>query len=303
MKNFKTPILLIIFNRPDKVKAIMDVLSKIQPSYLYIAADGPRENIKGEKEKCTQARRLTENTPWACERHTHYLDKNNGVDKAIEIAISWFFSEVEEGIILEDDCMPNEDFFQFTQTLLNKYRDDKKIMVICGTNFQDGTKHGEASYYFSKYHLNWGWASWRRAWSHFDSKLEKLDDFIDNKKIETTLKDEVQRRYWLGFFKKIRSGKFSFVDSKWQFSIWNAGGICIVPNANLVKNIGNGPDATHTKMSTDLTAPSEELGPLSHPSNIKIDDNADDYFFYKVHHKTFLKKLRDKILIMINAYF
>lgn len=301
MKNeIKTPVLLIIFNRPDKVSALIGSLSKVKPLYIYISADGPRENVPSDKIKCDEARKVAQEINWPCEIHTNFYDKNLGVDIGMEKAMSWFFSNVEEGIICEDDCIPHSDFFRFTSELLERYRSNKKVMLISGTNFQDNIKRGEASYYFSNY-PTWGYAMWRRTWEIFDSNLSGLDEFIKENKIDTILKNEKQKKYWVRFFKQIRSKKYNFTDTRLLFSIWNNNGLTIIPNRNIVKNIGFDIEATHsTTGGEERSIDTESLGGIINDDTFVINREADDYFFNKIHEVSIYKKILYELNQLIN---
>ena len=300
--SFSTPVLLIIFNRPDKVKKLIEALAEIQPQYLYISADGPRSHVATDTANCNEARYLAQTISWPCEIHTNFSAKNLGVDKGMETAMNWFFSSVEEGIVIEDDCIPHRDFFRFTENLLEKYRDNPRIMLICGSNFQDGIARGTESYYFSEY-PTWGYAMWRRTWTQFDSTLSHLEEFEKEHRIDEILEDPRQKKFWLNFFRKIRRGKFNFTDTRLAFSMWNAYGMCIIPNVNLIKNVGFGSDATHTTASDkDKSIETQPLGTIVHPPAIAINRTADDYFFYKTHNNSFLKKALIKIKILGAGY-
>lgn len=292
----ETPLLLIVFNRPDKVRALMALLGTVRPSHLYISADGPRDTVPTDAERCAETRALAQQVSWPCEIHTNFSEVNLGVDPGMESAMSWFFKNVEEGIILEDDCIPDPTFFSFTSELLEKYRGTKEVFMICGTNFQDGHVRGNASYYFSRY-PTWGYAMWRRSWEVFDSKLSHFPEFKRSGKIDTLLHEPAQKKFWLSFFRKMYDGKYSFTDTRLLFSMWNAGAVCIIPNVNLVQNIGFGMDATHsTTGAQERSVASDALqGAMTHPQAIIVDRTADDYFFTKIHRVSFLKRITTKI--------
>ena len=248
----KTPILLIIFNRPDTTQQVFNAIRQAQPRQLFVAADGPREDKDGEAEKCQRTREIVKQVDWDCEVRTLFQEKNLGCGLGPVTAINWFFENAEEGIILEDDCLPHPGFFVFCETLLDYYRDNEKIMHISGNNFQYGRKRGNASYYFSTYTHNWGWATWRRAWKHFDFYCTSA---------------EHRKHVW---------------DKQWEISARKQGGLAILPNVNLVSNIGFGPDATHTfgaaryaNLSTQSLA-----FPLVHPKRISRNKAADRYTYY-----------------------
>ncbi len=294
-----TPILLIIFNRPDKVRRLIESLSIVRPKRIYISADGPRPGVKEDIEKCQASREAAQRIDWPCEVYTNFKDENLGVDKGMEEAMTWFYSNVEEGIVCEDDCVPNPDFFRFCTTLLDRYRHNEKVMLISGTNFQDGVKHGNGSYYFSHY-PTWGYAMWKRTWNKFDTNLDGLEFFIKNKKIDTILRDQRQKKYWVGFFKKIRDKKYNFTDTRLLFSIWNNNGLIVIPNSNLVKNIGFDNEATHSTFGgKERSLESSNIGDIIFNDEIVANEEADNYFFKKIHKTSLFKIIYSKIKQLI----
>ncbi|MFM2284413.1 MAG: hypothetical protein RL222_1917, partial [Bacteroidota bacterium] len=235
-----TPVLFLIFNRPDTTRQVFAKIREIQPRQLFIAADGPR-NIPGEAEKCALTRKtVMDAIDWDCEVKTLFRTENLGCGVAPSQAISWFFEQVEQGIILEDDCLPDASFFTFCEELLNYYKDDTSVMHISGNNFQLGKKIGDGSYYFSQIPHSWGWATWRRVWKQFDWELTELDKFLDsNNHLDP---------YWIDKFKMVQKERPEDIwDYQYTFCIFNNHGKAILPNKNLVKNIGFNQDATHTK--------------------------------------------------------
>jgi hypothetical protein len=173
-----TPVLFLIFNRPNTTEQVFEAIAKAKPRCLFVAADGPRTDKEGEAEKCQAVRDIIKRVDWDCEVKTLFREQNLGCKEAVSSAITWFFEQVEEGIILEDDCLPSDSFFSFCAELLEKYRDDKRIMMISGDNFQDGIQRGDASYYFSSVPWIWGWATWRRAWRLYDREMQTFPSFV-----------------------------------------------------------------------------------------------------------------------------
>ncbi len=167
-KRLTIPVLFLIFNRPDTTQPVFNEIREAKPTKLFVAADGPRDNKKGEKEECEKTRKIIEQVDWDCELYKLYRDKNLGCKIAVSSAIDWFFENVEEGIILEDDCLPHPSFFRFCQELLEKYKGDERVFVISGDNFLFGRKRTNYSYYFSRYNHCWGWAGWIRTLSDYD---------------------------------------------------------------------------------------------------------------------------------------
>lgn len=284
--NFTTPILFIIFNKREETKKVFDTIRILQPVKLFIAADGPRKDIFEENQKCEYIKNwLLDNIDWDCEVYTLFRDINLGCGLAPASAISWFFEHVEEGIILEDDCVPHTDFFYYCEELLSKYRYDNKIGVIGGNNFQEGVNFvGKDSYYFSNYSFTWGWATWRRVWVDYQFNLEKLNRQMMFRRIDKTFKTKQEKIYWKGIFDDLVVLNTSAWDYQLWFHIWLNGMISIVPVLNLVTNIGFGENATHTtdKNSIQAFLKSKALLPLIHPSKIVTNYKADLSYFENV---------------------
>lgn len=248
----QTPVLLLVFNRPHTTRVVMDSIRSVRPATLFIAADGPRLERPDDTVKCAQARQIATKVDWDCQVRTLFRDVNLGAGPAVAQAVTWFFEHVSAGIILEDDCVPSASFYRFCQELLRYYDDNPLIMHVSGDNFQYGRRRGTASYYFSHYTHSWGWASWRRAWAHYDFTLIPPSD---------------RPHIW---------------DAQWTLSVERNHGFSIVPNLNMVTNIGFGDDATHTqKLARSAMLPALEMDfPLRHPANIAVDRSADDFTYY-----------------------
>jgi hypothetical protein len=274
-----TPILFLIFNRPQETQKVFEAIRKVQPNQLFVAADGPRTNKIGEKDICAQTRAIVNGIDWDCKVTTLFREDNLGCRHAVSSAIDWFFSQVPEGIILEDDCIPDPSFFSFCETLLEKYRFDTRIMHICGSNFQFGNKRGEASYYFSRYNHVWGWASWSRAWRLYDVNIRTLPKFKEERYIESIFSDPYICNYWVRNFEKIYRNEIDTWDYQWTYCIWANNGLSIIPNTNLITNIGFDGNATHTKSSKTIGAHQEagSLDTLQHPTFIAPHVVADNY--------------------------
>ncbi|MBI5078284.1 MAG: nucleotide-diphospho-sugar transferase [Candidatus Yonathbacteria bacterium] len=288
---FTTPILLIIFNRPDKVERLINSLRSVKPTKVYVSADGPRENVATDHSRCDRARAVVSQIDWPCEVFTNFHEYNTGADFGPEKAINWFFDNVDEGIILEDDCIAHPDFFRFAKEMLSRYRANDQVMMISGNNFQNEIIRGDGSYYFSKYPSTWGWASWRRAWMHYDTRISGYREFTDRNILDTICQSPAEKKYWTKFFEKINSGELNHWDIKWIFAVWNNNGISITPNVNLVQNIGFGNDATHTFTHDDtMVVRAVELGEITHPSTTIVDKKADAYLFEHVYKFTLIKR-------------
>ena len=165
-----SPVLFIIYNRPETTRQTFEAIKNVQPQRLYIAADGPKTNK--DIPLCAETKEILQSINWLCDIKTLFRENNLGCKKAVSSAISWFFDQEEMGIILEDDCLPAVDFFIFCDEMLQKYKDKDEISIISGCNFQHGKKRGDFSYYFSHLTHIWGWASWRRVWNDYSLNMD-----------------------------------------------------------------------------------------------------------------------------------
>ena len=274
-----TPVLFLIFNRPDTTQKVFNAIRQAKPKQLFVAADGPRSDREGELEKCQKAREIATSVDWNCEVKTLFRDKNLGCKIAVSSAIDWFFENVEEGIILEDDCLPSQSFFWFCQELLKYYRNDTRVIHISGNNFQFGQKRGEGTYYFSKYAHIWGWATWKRAWKYFDVSMKSFKKFKTGNQIENIFKINQQKKYWMRIFQKVYHNKIDTWDYQWAYTCFINNGFCIIPNDNLVSNIGFGENSVHTKDSNNILSNMEvkDIKNIIHPNFIIVDQEADCY--------------------------
>ncbi len=277
----ETPVLFLVFNRPDTTRQVFEAIRQARPTRLYVAADGPRAGRPGEADRCAEVCKIATAVDWPCEVKTLFRELNLGCGRAVSEAITWFFEHEEEGIILEDDCLPHPDFFLFCQTLLERYRHNERVWVITGNNFQRGQWRGEGSYYFSRFNHCWGWASWRRAWKHADMSLGFWPKWKDSDEWRAFWPNGAARRYWTQVFDRMYRREIDTWDYPWTACVWYHGGLTATPNVNLVSNIGFGGDATHTKGENDPNAnlPVRSLGLIYHPTEIRVDEVADRFTF------------------------
>ncbi|MBD2753317.1 nucleotide-diphospho-sugar transferase [Spirosoma validum] len=305
MKSFNIPILFIVFNRPDTTSEVLNEIRKIKPQFLYIASDGPRNQNLDEIKRCEAVREIIKNgITWECEVIRLYQTKNLGCGKAVSTAITWFFQHVEQGIILEDDCVPNTSFFSFCKEMLEKYKYNENIYSITGQNIQFGRNYNNDSYFYSKYLYIWGWATWRRAWEKYDFDMQDWPEFKE-KKLDVVLNYKVdQIEYWKKNLDAFYKNEVDSWDYQFLFTIWKNSALTIVPNKNLISNIGFREDATHTVTSNHRLSnlPTFELSNISHPKNIVINTKADDYFFYNVLNYSHTTNLFLKILRKLKIY-
>lgn len=272
-----SPILLLTYKRIDTTMQVFAQIQKVQPKRLYIASNYPKNS--DENDKVFALRKLLEQSiDWECQVYTLYRESHLSAKISISSAISWFFEHEEQGIILEDDCLPTLSFFRFCDELLERYRDKECVMMISGWSALDFAFNPstdtlcpkarlQEDYYFSKYNHIWGWASWARSWRKYERESSDFTkDFA-----HFDFNSKLERRSWRKIFGAYYGGKIDTWDYPWTFSIWKAHGLCVYPKNNMVKNIGfNRDDAAHTQGDSKFaTMPSYEIAfPLSHPKKI-----------------------------------
>lgn len=281
----KSPVLCIIFNRPETTRKVFDVLKKVKPPKLYICAEGPRDNKPEDIELCKESRAIYDKIDWECDVHKYYREKNSGgCGPGVSGAITWFFENVDEGIILEDDIVPHPDFFAFCDDMLERYRDNSKIKCVCGYNiFFDGIREYPYSYYFSHYMHVWGWATWKRTWEEYEYSLIK----VPRKKFENAVRKlpilkESKRGIMSNYEVMASDNPIDTWDFQLLFSTILHKGLNIIPTTNLCQNIGCGVEqATHTIAfdETIYNHVGSTIYPLSHPDKITQNKRLDKITF------------------------
>lgn len=300
----KTPVVFIIFKKINTTEKVFEVIRQVKPPKLLVIADGPRSNVPGEAEKCATTRAIIDRVDWDCEVLKNYADVNMGCKERVVSGLNWVFDTVEEAIILEDDCLPDPTFFDFCEELLERFRDDTRVMHITGTNFGITGRDKNESYYFSKRTDIWGWATWRRAWKYYDVNMSlwpeikssgKLLDLVNSKK-----EYEGKVKYWERHYGS-SADAWSY---QWHFACTFQGSCSLVPNKNLVRNIGFGEEALHTKNSNrkwgNVEIEKMEF-PLVHPKVFIRDTQADDSYI-RQRDDELSKKLHKRIIRKIKEY-
>lgn len=280
VQSIETPVLIIAWRRPQTLRQVINAIRPVAPLYLFVACDGPISGRIGEKEKVAATRQvIEEEIDWTCKIQRFYSDVNQGCSVGPIRAITWFFKHVDEGIILEDDCVPHPDFFDFSVALLERYRHDMRVWSISGNNFQNAHWRGDGSYYFSRYNHCWGWAGWRNRWEYFDPDLKKWPAFRDSGLLQSIFEDPLERRYWYNIWERTycKAEPITWWDYQWTFACLVNGGLTALPNTNLVSNIGFDLDATHTTGKNINTSLGTGLREIQHPSFILRDTEADRY--------------------------
>lgn len=232
------PILFIIFNRPDTTARVFEEIRKVRPARLFVAADAPRYPIKAEVDACAAALKIATNIDWECELHVLMQERNLGVGRGGAAAITWFFQQVEAGIILEDDCVPSEQFFEFCAQGLIKFKDDASVMMIAGTNYLLGRYATQAGYYLSRFYPIWGWATWRRAWALYDFDISHWEEELIYKRLRTFFSNKLLALRWAKIFDDIKNKRLEAWDVQWVFACVKNHGYTLTAPFNMISNIG-----------------------------------------------------------------
>ncbi|TDO23142.1 nucleotide-diphospho-sugar transferase [Pedobacter duraquae] len=280
--SYNTPVLFLVFNRPEQTAIVFAEIRKQKPTQLYIAADGPRAGNETDKLRCAEVREIVKLIDWECTVELRFNEHNVGTKYAVSTAINWFFEHVESGIILEDDCLPNESFFEFSAEMLERYQSNAKVMMINGCSFQPKPLDTN-DYYFSKYVHVWGWATWRRAWDLYHIELTGISSEQFEHVVSSTFSQKRERQRWIQNFHLIQNG-FDTWDYQWMFWIWKNKGLSITPWHNLISNIGFGKDATHTldENSGQSKMAQHHLKISSHPHSVFEHKKADALERYQI---------------------
>jgi hypothetical protein len=283
MTRLETPVAYLVYNRPQHVERTFETIRSAQPRILFLIADGPKADSETDSAKCHEVRRVLENIDWPCKVFRNYAEKNLGLKARVSSGLDWVFSQVDRAIILEDDCLPHPDFFKFCAELLKRYESDNRIWTITGNNFQNGTRRGESSYYFSKYPHCWGWATWARAWKNYQGDIP----FWINWKISNDWRlinsNSLEMKYWTEIFQRVYDGMSNSWAYPWMACVWRQKGLTATPNVNLVTNIGCGLEGTNTISDIQIDgAPIRALGEISHPRHIYQNKLADIQVFQTV---------------------
>ncbi len=292
--SLNTAVLFLVFNRLNTTKQVFEAIKKAKPPRLYIAADGARKTKIGEEAKVKEVRdHIMSQIDWECEVNTLFRDENLGCKIAVSSAIDWFFENEEQGIILEDDCLPSQSFFWFCEDLLNKYKDDMRIFLISGYNKQNEWKSDEYSYFFSYFGGIWGWASWADRWKYYDVEAKNLNKFIEFNGFEKLMGPKLGKLRQQHL--KNMTGLNTW-DYQWAYTRHEKGALACVPVKSLIENIGFGEEATHTFGENRDNVKAHEIDfPLKNPEFMVPDKEYDFKFLGQV---SLITRIRNKLKVL-----
>lgn len=316
----KTPVLYIVFKRLDMVMQSFEAIRKAKPPKLYISSDGPRENNEEEIVKVNSVRKyIMNNIDWKCDVKTRFRERNAGCNINVTSAIRWFFENEELGIVIEDDILPNQSFFYFCEELLNYYRDDERIMFIGSMGSKNSCTDNEddlgiiGNYHFIKSFWSWGWASWRRVWNKFDLNCKHLDYFLKENIIFKTVHNAGSLKRFLTMFKILYNSRLNkdFNSVSWDFSVcymmFINNGLSILPNFNLVSNIGHGhQEGTYSRNEQYYIEERREISEIIHPKFIFPEDDSNIELNSLIteleNSKLVVRQLQDALDKLLEAY-
>jgi len=299
----ETPVLFLIFNRVETAVDVFEEIRKARPKQLFIAADGPRKNNQSDQYKCPEARnQILNRIDWPCELKTLFRAENLGCGKAVSQAITWFFDHVEQGIILEDDCLPNQDFFHFCEELLLKYANDELIASISGSNLLGTYNHKKDSYFFAHGGI-WGWATWKRAWALYDFDMKGWGQPEILQKIKENISGDNWYSFYFSLFESTHKKSIDTWDSQWFYTILVNNKLTINPKVNLVENIGFNIDGTHTSKTDGKISILKRYQlnfPLVHPQQKALNEKYLRFLYRHLYKPNwlinFLKKIKRKLI-------
>jgi hypothetical protein len=293
----KSPVLFLVFNRPESTRQVFDAIRLARPSKLYIAADGPRVGRSGEAQLCSEVRDIAVSVNWPCEVKTLFRESNLGCKVGVSSGITWFFRHEDEGIILEDDVLPVPTFFGFCDEMLERYRNDARVSMVSGCNLISNHFTPKQSYFFSRYNHIWGWATWRRAWQHYDVTMAQWPAWRDAGGLEELSgESRLFKRHWRRIFDAVYDCRVDTWDYQWTFAIWRMGGLTVLPAVNQTHNLGFGADATHTTHAIPAyvvaSRPDLLKWPLMGPGVVERDTRADRLINSKVFGITLTNRIK-----------
>ena len=275
---FGTPVALLTFARPAETARVLQVIRQLRPRTLLVVSDGARQGRPDEAGRVAQTRALLDTIDWDCDLRTNFAPTNMGCRRRVSSGLDWVFQQVDRAIILEDDCLPSPAFFQYCAQMLERYQDNPEVMTISGMTYFSGKHRIADSYHFSRYPLIWGWASWARAWRHYDVDMKDWPQHKADGLLRRVIGDRLIELQMEDMFDHVHGG-FDTWDVQLLYASIKRGGLNAIPVTNMILNIGFGELATHTTGGTPTPVRNMKLGelsfPLTHPVAALRDSRGD----------------------------
>ena len=315
MERFSMPVVLFFFKREDLILQVLERVAQVKPCKLYLFSDGGRNEKEWEiVNHCRD--KVEESINWDCEIIRNYADKNRGVYESIGKGALWVFERESQAIFLEDDNLPEISFFQYCKEMLDMYKNDSRILWVCGTNYLEKFSPSDgSSYMFTKHLLPCGWASWSNKFTEFyDGELKGLETPEIIEQLKYSYEDKRLFRQQLynfqGTYDKLRSGKSVSWDHQMCFSLRYHNVLGISPKFNQIKNIGVDMRSTHGGTSLNKVMTRRFCGmesipmefPLKHPTHIMVN-NFYEKSIGNIILQPFFKRVIYKIVRIIKPLF
>jgi hypothetical protein len=280
-----TPVLFMVFNRPEKTQRVFDVIRSARPTKLYVAMDSPREQNSADIINCKKVKEIVRSVDWDCDVKYLFHQKNLGCSLAGKAAWDWFFSQEEEMIFLEDDGLVSISFFWFCQELLSRYRNDPRIAYIGGVNY--GPKYGKESYFFTSLSVaTYAMATWKRVYDLYEYRMESYPNYRTTHRFKKNFVSRFEYYYFRNKFDEYVARGGNTYDIQMNYLVRKYGLYCIVPNTNLTSNIGFDDEGTNTNMDprSELALrfgnrPRFEMDEIRHPDSVRVDETFDREYF------------------------
>lgn len=273
------PLLVIAFNRPDHLRVLLARLAEIKPTQLFVAIDGPRPNKPEEALKVAQCQQLVNDIGWDCDVTTNFQDANLGCGLGVSSAITWFFTHVDRGIILEDDIIPHQSFFPYATDLLDRYESDQSVFAISGCNFvpPEHQSNARESFRFSQVPHIWGWATWKDRWDTYSLDISGWRKDLPVRTLWNKSGGDLPSMvYWASTFELLARKEVDTWDGQLVYRAMINNALTATSNLNLIENIGFDAEATHTVVDRGELREVEEMQfPLQAPAKVELDKKAD----------------------------
>ena len=279
MSTVREPVLLLAFNRPDRLRRVIDALRPQAPGRVYVAVDGPRPGVESDAARVAATQAIVGEIDWACEISTLFREQNLGCGRAVSSGINWFFEHEDSGVILEDDLIPGPDFLAYCDALLEQYRHDERVFAVSGCNLVPPDRiTAPGSYRFSGITHIWGWATWKRAWQHYAFDLTGWQRRLPPQRLLRTVGGRpTLAAFWAAAFELVRRGRLDTWDHQFILTAMEHGALTIAPRVNLVENVGFDADSTHMTQRPDSLRPVEPLAWPLVDSPFRRDVDADSW--------------------------
>jgi hypothetical protein len=250
----KTPLLVLAYNRPEKMRRLLDNLSAIRPATVMVVVDGPRPGDECDRAKVLAVQELVQTIDWTNDVETLFRPANVGLRASVADAVTWAIARYGETMVIEDDALPGRDYLPYSIAMLERFRNDDHVAHISGYNLVPPSvlRAGVGSR-LTIYPESFAWATWERAWRGYDPTMEwaRNVSINDLAKITGTLAGAAR---WKQNFTDAAAERISTWAYRWIASMWSRGAVTLSPNRNLVTYIGYD-EGTHTT----LDAPWDEL--------------------------------------------